>query len=293
MQILLAVLLALASAVSYAVAAVVQQREASRHHAGGLALVGRLVRTRAWWAAQAATLCGAALHLAALGLGALVLVQPLGIAALVFALVLGARRGVPVGRSGRAGAALVVVGLPSALVAVGASGQEGVPLLGYWTLAPLIAVAAAALALAAARRRSGAALHAVAAALCFGLTSGTAKLAWLGQAGPAAIGVGLVAAVAGMVLAQHAYRDGGLGAPLATLTLVDPLTAGAIGVLVLGEPLTTSLPRLGIGAAGVAMVVAGVFRLAPHRAPTAPGRTALLAPGGTAPPGRVPDAVGR
>jgi drug/metabolite transporter (DMT)-like permease len=265
-QILVAVGLALVSAVSYACSAVLQQREAARHAAGGVALVGRLVRTPAWWAAMLATACGAALHLAALSRGSLLLVQPLGITALVFALVIGRSAG----RRAWAGAGLAVVGLPAVLVAVGDGAPTATPLVGAGAAAVVVAAVVGAAALAArglGRTRPGpaAVLYAVGAAVAFGFTSATAKLVWLGQAGIAAVGVAVVAALVGTVLAQHAYRDGGLGAPLATLTLVDPVTAGALGVLTLGEPLSTSAVRLGVGLVGVVSTVLGVALLVPRR----------------------------
>jgi hypothetical protein len=124
----------------------------------------------------------------------------------------------------------------------------------------------AAILTARSRPRPAAVLYAVAAALCFGLTSATAKMVLLGFRDPAIIAVGLVAVGLGVVLAQHAYRDGGLGAPLAVLTLADPLTAATVGVLVLGEPLAMSPPRLAVGAAGVLVTCLGVILLTPRPA---------------------------
>jgi hypothetical protein len=88
----------------------------------------------------------------------------------------------------------------------------------------------------------------------------------------------LTSALVGLVLAQHAYRDGGLGAPLATLTLVDPLTAGLLGVMVLGEPISTSPVRLAIGVAGALLTAAGVAVLAPRPVVAGPGPRAELEP---------------
>jgi hypothetical protein len=51
----------------------------------------RLLRMPRWWLAVLATLAAAGLHVAALGLGPLSLIQPLGVLTLVFALPLGAR----------------------------------------------------------------------------------------------------------------------------------------------------------------------------------------------------------
>jgi drug/metabolite transporter (DMT)-like permease len=283
-QTFLAVALALVSALCYAAAAVLQHREASTHVAGGLDLLGRLVRRRAWWAAMAATALGATVHLAALGAGSLVLVQPLGITALVLALLISARlTGLHLGRRAWAGVGCVLVGLPGVLSTIPRSAGIAAPVLGYWSAVTIVATAvsvlvAAARGLARSRPPLAAVLHAVAAALCFGLTSGTARAIWSGHAQPVYVAAALASALAGLVLAQHAYRDGGLGAPLATLTLVDPLTAGLLGVLVLGEPISTSPVRLAIGVAGALLTAAGVAALAPRPVVAEPGPRAELEP---------------
>lgn len=266
-QILLAVVLALASALCYSASAVLQHREAGAHESGGLHLVARLVRRRGWWIAIAAGVLGALLHLAALGSGALLLVQPLGVTTLVFALVIHARvtRTTP-GRTTLLGAACIVLGLPAALSAIPRHAAPVSPVLGYWAVAAAVAALAVVVATGAItirRRLPGAApvLYAVTAALCFGLTSGTAKAVWLGHTAPTVIGAGLLSAAAGVVLTQHAYRDGGLGAPLATLTLVDPLAAAVVGVLALGEPISTTPLHLVTGLAGVLATAVGVVLL--------------------------------
>ncbi|MHC5909319.1 hypothetical protein ACVNF4_36490, partial [Streptomyces sp. S6] len=56
-------------------------------------------------------------------------------------------------------------------------------------------------------------------------------------------------ATAGLLLSQTAYQDG-LGAPLAMVTLANPVAAAAIGLTLLGE-------RLQGGAAGILLAVAG------------------------------------
>jgi drug/metabolite transporter (DMT)-like permease len=268
----IAVVLAVASAVCYALSAVLQEREASRQQAGGLALVARLVRRRGWWAAIAATVVGALLHLAAVGAGPLVVVQPIGVSTLVFALLIGSRLGrLPVPARSWAGAACVVTGLPAVLGAVPhdalRAGSRIGGATGYWqiaaVLATIVAVAlASALVLGARHHRRGSAIaYAAAAAVCFGFTSATAKTIWLGQIEAQRIAVGVVVVCIGTVLAQHAYRDGGLGAPLAVLTLLDPFTAGALGMLVLGEPFGTTPIRLALGVAGGLVTCVGVALL--------------------------------
>jgi drug/metabolite transporter (DMT)-like permease len=265
----LAIGLAFASAIAYAVSAALQHHEASQQDAQGLSLVKALVRRPRWCAAVAASLVGALLHLGALGAGPLVLVQPLGLTALVFALPLGARlnreRVTP--RSWF-GAACVVVGLPAVLGMV-PHHRPGPPrpgVLSYPTAVLVVAVlvvlaASAAVLLGRRRPRRSSVLYAVGAALCFGLASGVVRALWLGRAEPLVVAAGLAAMGSGVVLAQHAYRSGGLGAPLAVLNLVDPLTGAAIGVLVLGESLVTDPLRLCLGVVGVAVTSVGVVLL--------------------------------
>ena len=77
-QYLIAIGVALSSAVCYAIAAVLQQREASRHDMHGLELIFSLLRRPRWWMAVTSTLAGASLHVVALKFGPLTLVQPLG-----------------------------------------------------------------------------------------------------------------------------------------------------------------------------------------------------------------------
>jgi drug/metabolite transporter (DMT)-like permease len=282
MHLQIAVVLAVASAVCYALSAVLQEREASRQQTGGFALVARLVRRRGWWAAIMATCVGALLHLAAVGAGPLVVVQPIGVSTLVIALLIGSRLGRrPVPARSWAGAACVVAGLPAVLAAVPHDALHAEHRIGgatgYWTvaavLAAIVAVAlAAALLFGAGQRRRGAAVaYATAAAVCFGFTSATAKSIWLGQIDVQRIVVGLVVVCVGVLLAQHAYRDGGLGAPLAVLTLLDPFTAGAVGMLVLGEPFGTTPVTLAIGVAGGLVTSVGVGLLSARPVPASPG----------------------
>jgi hypothetical protein len=265
----IAVVLAVASAVCYALSAVLQEREASLQQAGGVALVARLVRRRGWWAAISATIVGALLHLGAVAAGPLVVVQPIGVSTLVIALLIGSRLGrSPVPTRSWAGAACVVMGLPAVLAAVPHEALRSANKIhattGYWpTAAVLAAVVAAAvgaaLALGAGHHRRGSAIaYAAAAAVCFGFTSATAKTIILGHLEPQRIAVGVVVVCLGTVLAQHAYRDGGLGAPLAVLTLLDPFTAGALGMLVLGEPFGTTPIRLALGVTGGLITCVGV-----------------------------------
>jgi hypothetical protein len=244
-----------------------------------------LMQRRGWWAAQTATVVGALLHLAALGAGPLLLVQPIGVAALALALPVGARIGrTRVTRRAWIGALCVVVGLPGVLTAIPHHPGVGPVFASFTTTAGVVAALVAAATLSALRVRRthphwAAILLAGAAALCFGTTSASVKAVWLGMGSPAVVAIAVVAAPLGVVLAQHAYQDGGLGAPLAVQTLADPVTAMTIGVLSLGEQLAGNPLRIALGLLGIAVTVAGVVLLS-SRVPQAdtPAPRAIGAP---------------
>src|SRR4051794_11352247 len=88
----LAVALALGAAALFAIGAAAQQKAAAINvGAGGLRLMLRLLRSPRWLAATFGNALGYALQAAALSSGSLLIVQPLLVTSLVFALPLGAR----------------------------------------------------------------------------------------------------------------------------------------------------------------------------------------------------------
>ncbi|MEW2420685.1 DMT family transporter [Streptomyces nigra] len=251
----LAVVLSLVSAVAYAAAAVAQERLASRSAGTGLV---RLLGSGAWWGTVLLNATGALLHVIALKYGPLTVVQPLGALTLVAAVPLGARLA---GRRVRAvewrGTALTLTGL--AVILVMASGPAPDDVL---STSEAIGVAAVTVALTGMLAWPGARpglRHATASGFTSGVASAltqTVTVAATDHSAPVlslqVTGVAvLVAALAagGLLLSQTAYR-GGLGAPLAVVTLANPLAAAVIGLVLLGE-------RLRGGPAGVLAAVAG------------------------------------
>jgi hypothetical protein len=232
---LVAVPVAVASCWCYAAAAVRQERVASES-------AGFLARLR-WWRAVGLTCLGAGLHVLALRYGALSVVQPLGALTLVIAV-------------RRRGAALTVAGLAGLLLLSGAAGPSQV--LGTGTalgvggvtvlLIGLFAVMRSGLAFAAA---SGIA-SGVASALTQTVTVSFGARGWGALATPTAALVAVLA-LAGLLLSQAGYRAG-LGAPLAVLTIANPVAAGAIGIALLGERFTGGVPGalLALACAGLA-----------------------------------------
>jgi len=90
----IAALLALAAALMIGVGDVIQQQSAQEvtdKPVGTLALFGRLLHDRRWWAGSLVAAAGFALQAAALGLGSVVLVQALSVTSLLFALLINAK----------------------------------------------------------------------------------------------------------------------------------------------------------------------------------------------------------
>ncbi|MEV0090889.1 DMT family transporter [Streptomyces sp. NPDC050738] len=274
-----AVVLSLLSAVGYATAAVAQERLASRTapSAGVLRLLGR----GAWWASVGLNAAGALLHVAALKYGSLTLVQPLGALTLVAAVPLGAHlAGRRVGRGEWRGTALTLAGLGALLLTASGHAPENtldVPqALG-------VAVITMALVVGLSRRgRHSGLRHAAASGIASGVASAltqTVTVSVTDRTGPlltwqVILVAVLVAAFAasGLLLSQTAYRDG-LGAPLAVVTLANPIAASVIGLTLLGEHLTGGIEGLLLALAGAAAAVRGVFlltRTAPAGVPEAP-----------------------
>ncbi|MGX2993605.1 DMT family transporter [Streptomyces sp. JNUCC 64] len=262
----LAVALSLLSAVAYATAAVLQRRLAVRVHDGRR--VRGLLGAPAWWGAVALNGGAALLHVAALRFGPLTLVQPLGALTLVVAVPLGARlTGRRVDRREWRGVALTLAGLGAlTLAAAGPAPARGL------SPAQALTVAAVAVVLLGALARPGARpgqRHATASGIASGVASALTQTLTVAATGTAVLFSGrtaLVAALvagfatAGLLLAQAAYRDG-LGAPLALLTLANPVAAAVIGLALLGEGFRGGGPGLALAVAGAAVAGRGVLVL--------------------------------
>ncbi|MFD9931825.1 hypothetical protein ACFWZ6_01665 [Streptomyces massasporeus] len=253
--VLIAVALSLVSAVAYAAAAVAQERLASRSPGAGTL---RLLGSGAWWWSVGLNASAALLHVVALRYGPLTVVQPLGALTLVAAVPMGARlAGRRVSAVEWKGTALTLLGLGAILVT--ASGPEPDDVL---SVPEALAVAGATAALIGVLSRPGARpglRHASASGLASGVASAltqTVTVAATDRSGPVlsvqVVGVALLVAAfaaGGLLLSQTAYR-GGLGGPLAMVTLANPLAAAVIGLSLLGE-------RLQGGPAGVLLALSG------------------------------------
>jgi hypothetical protein len=263
--------LALMAAALFAVASVVQRGAAAAvpdESARGGRLVGRLVRSRRWWAGAGADTAAFGLQAVALGIGAVLLVQPVLVTTLLFALPLEARySGRRVTAAERQWSVALVVAL-ALFVCLGqpSAGVDRAPFV-QWCPAGLALVLVGGACLAGAGRRRGprrAALLAVAAGLAYGLvgaltksvvallTTGLVPLlrGWETWVLLAAVGVGTL-------LQQVAFGAGPLSASLPAVAVGEPLGASLLGVVVLGEHVRVSGPlAVLIGLLVAVMVVA-------------------------------------
>ncbi|MFD0395387.1 hypothetical protein ACFQ3Z_37555 [Streptomyces nogalater] len=245
--------LSLVSAVAYALAAVAQERLAARSTGTGLL---RLLGTGAWWSAVGLNAAAALLHVVALKYGPLTVVQPLGALTLVAAVPLGARAaGRRVSAVEWRGTALTLLGLAALLVAASGAPSRVLSLPAALVVAGTTAAGIGLLCWPGARPGLR---HATASGFASGVASAltqTVTVAATDRSGPVLsteviVGAVLVAAfaVGGLLLSQTAYR-GGLGAPLAVVTLANPVAAAIIGLSLLGQGLR--------GGGGVLLALAG------------------------------------
>jgi drug/metabolite transporter (DMT)-like permease len=262
----MAVALALAAALCFALGSVLQRRVA------GAGLL-RLARQPAWLAGLAADAAGFAAQAAALGAGRLAVVQPLLASSLVFALLLGAageRRRLALGEL-RAAAA-VVGGLALFLTLAQPAGgrEDAAPVAWLVTFAACGAVCAVC--------RRGPVRLGVATGVLFGLSAALTKATVERLDGGllhALVDWHVVALVvvgyASMALSQASLRAGTLGTAVAAQMAFDAITSLLIGLLAFGERIHAGAAGGAFALAGVTLVVAGIAALAatPSRRATA------------------------
>lgn len=293
----LAVLFAIASAAAYAAGAVVQERlaaDAERHSVLALLRLGR------WWFAVGLNAAGGALHVAALAYGPLSLVQPLGLLTLVLALPMGAALAAKrVASEHWRGAGLTLVGLMVLLVLVGPGNTASVLSTGKATaLAVVSTIVVLALMVAAKYAKvtiARSVLYAVAAGAAFAVSSALTQTVTLRATTEGASAllspIALVLAamsVGGLLLSQVAYRDSGLGAPLATVSMANPIASAVIGMALLGERFAGGGRGVVVALGAAAVAAAGVVMLTRPAEPVEEAAPAPVLPLPVAQPIEVP-----
>jgi drug/metabolite transporter (DMT)-like permease len=260
----------------YAFASVLQQRGASAQppeQALRLTLLGRLLLNPLWVLGLGCDVAGYGFQFLALGHGTLVVVQPLLVTGLLFALPLGAAwAGRRLKRRDWAAAVLVCAGLAVFLtVANPASGHADVrPFV--WVLLLASAAGAVVLFVVSSLGRVAwqrAVLLSAAAGIVYGTTAALTKTSshllddglihLLAHWQPYAL---LVAGIGGMVIAQSAFQAGSLDSSLPTMTVVDPVVSIVIGAVAFGESIAAGPGDLAAEVIALVVMSCGVFLLA-------------------------------
>jgi drug/metabolite transporter (DMT)-like permease len=270
------VLLSIASAVSYGVAAVLQHHATSKEPPSKsirMGLVMNLTRRPAWLIGNALDGVGYLFQFEALRRGSLSLVEPLLVLSLVVALPVGAR--LEHRRStwtGTVSAVTIALGLALFLgVARPGIGHPSVSATGWIVLSIIVAAFCGATLVVGARtssRRRAAVSLAAGSGAAFGYAAAvTERTGHLLDAGvlhtltnwePYAL---VIAGATALFLTQSAFHAGALRLSLPTLTVAQPLVAIAIGLVFFGEHINTRGAAPGLEALGLALVIAGVFAI--------------------------------
>ena len=287
----LAVTLAVVAAFCFAGGGFLQQRAVAQVPSGedinlagkndriGIQSFRRLARQPRWLVGWALVAAGTALHLSALLLAPVSVVQPIGVLAVPVAVLLTARTGhVRPARSVLVGVALTVAGTGIFVLLAGRTAGAASTTATFTGLLTAVAIVAA-LVIAAelvARARHGVTRclgYASIGAVTYGFASALIHL--IGQAlsnghtvlSPLVVTAGLAAATAltmGAWAVQQAYASGSAAVVISLLTVADPLVAIGLSAGFLGEGLTLN-PVVIVAMLGCAAAAAtGVRLLATH-----------------------------
>ncbi|WP_214416118.1 DMT family transporter [Sphaerisporangium fuscum] len=267
----LGVSIALVGALGYAGGAALQQHEAVR---GGASL--KLVKRPRWWIGGVIGFAGASLHAVALSFAPLVLIQPVSVTTLVFAVPLAA---VLHGRRPHKAEVLGSIGVAAGLLGLMLliPQTDTRPVLSTPAALGFLAVVAAVVGVCelAARRAKGptkALLLSIGAGSVTASVSTFVRVVGGGLGGDfsrllhwftAAIPVLLVCAI---VLLQKSYAVGYFGIAYAGVQVVDPITSVLAGAILLGEPLPSGAGNAIPAVISAAVLIAGTItlgRLAP------------------------------
>ena len=273
----LVVAAALAGAVFAAVGIVVRQRatmDVPRDQGVSTVMVSTLLRRRLWWAGTAAAVTGYAFQAVALAYGSLLLVAPLLVSALLFALPLSARlahRRVSRAEWGWAVLLTLALGVFVALARTKPGDYDGASLPGVVVAGISLLFVGGCLLLAL--RMSDwrrAILLAVGVGVLFGVVAVLTKLVmhvvregstlrlFTSPVLYVLIAVGVIATL----LQQSAFHAGSLRASVPAMLVLEPVVAVLLGEVVLGEHLAVTKPvavvlAIAFGAMAAATIALG------------------------------------
>lgn len=268
---------AIGAAAAFGVANVAQMRAARRVEAGqGLdpRLLVRLLRDRLWLLGLLTSALGFGLQAVALYLAPVVLVQPLIVTELLFALPLAAAlAGTRLGRREWAGALLVAGGLAMFMLVAHPAGQRThLPALRWVAMIASIASVAVVFAVFAERNNRRPMLRASAlaasASACFGLMSVDTKVVGhqfaderlhaLGHSQPWLLAI---TACTGLLLAQTAFRIAPLSVSLPIIDIGEPVIASLLAIFAFGEHVGHGVATFAQAALAAAIAATGMALL--------------------------------
>jgi drug/metabolite transporter (DMT)-like permease len=261
------------AACAYALASVLQHRAArAATQRRGLdpRLLLQLLRNRLWLIGTAADLCGIGLHVAALGLGPLALVQPVVAGGILIAVPLdSALDQRPLSRSAIVGALTGTAGLIGFVLTAAPSAGTDNPARPALAVALGCCLAAVVGCLAidrVANRSWRGCLLGLAAGIAYAGSGSLVKVT-IGLAGrgiaavvvdwPTYALIGI--AVVGLVLNQNAFQNRPLQPALVSMTLATPAASAVIGVLAFGEHFTGNRAHIMIAMTAAVAIVIGVL----------------------------------
>ncbi len=268
--------LALLAALFLAVASAAEQdaaHDVTDERAGGLSMLRDLLRRPLWVLGVTSDVSSFALQAAALAFGSLLLVAPLLVLSLLFALPLNARlAGRRIGRrewtwAALLAAALIVfdtVGQPTA-------GDDRAPFVDWIPAGIVVVVIVAGCVVLASTQRGT--RRAVALAVVTGVTYGVTAAMAIGVVNTLDDGIGallgswelwvmIAAAATGWWLQQSAYQAGALTASLPIVMVGEPIVAVTLGIWILDERIRTGPLGWVVLAVAGAVIIAAVVALA-------------------------------
>ena len=269
-----AALIALCAALASAIGDVIRQRSAQEvtdKEVGHLELFRLSVRDPRWWLGGMGAIANYSLQAGALALGSVMLVTALQVTSLLFALPIYARLAHHRVTRWEWFWAVTLAGALAVLVAVGDPGTgSSRGSLGTWAAVAVVMGPILVACVLGARIWADSTIAPVLLAVVAGSSLALFALLTKGAIGAVSGGFGaflrapesyclIPAALAGMIFQQSAFRAGALTASLPTVTVAKPVVASMLGVVVLGETLNTSGPRvLTLLTAGVLVAVATI-----------------------------------
>ena len=271
------ILLALAAAVTSALGIVIRQRATlaiPQDEGVSTTMFKKLLRNRLWWAGTAVAATGYGFQALALTWGSLILVVPLLVSALLFALPMSARLAQRrVTTHDWVWALVLTFGLAVFVLVARVQPGNYRPAPAVWTLATVSCVVVVAVCVIVGARSEGrkrAVLIAAAVGVLFGVVSVLTKVTVqrLNEEGPwgtllvPAPYLVVILGVVATLLQQSAFHAGALQASVPTMLVLEPLVAVSLGVVVLGEALKiTDTRTVALLAVAVAAMAAATIAL--------------------------------